>query len=189
MRQSETDIPEMDKELKETQRDVTRSWERPRTDEVSRMTAIFGPTSDNREIKAMTTTSVRIKGMEIGTMTERKRVDVSTERKEDLTVIGEMLTPKLMAVMHPGVMDSQGGAMSPPGIEKRVAIKTVALKTQKMQNLGIGGTKREEVFAGQSVTGIEVVEWKRTLSGWTNLSQRSRSRSGPKRTLSDGKSV
>lgn len=66
--------------------------------------------------------------------------------------------PTVTEAMHRGAMDLQEGATSPLGIEKKVATRTVTLKTQKMQNLGIGGTKRDEVLAGQSVTGIEVGE-------------------------------
>ena len=79
--------------------------------------------------------------------------------------------------------------MIPLGIEKKVATKTVALKIQKTQNLGTGETKRGEVLVRQIVTGIEVGESRLIPSGWTNPSQRSRSRSGPKRILSDGKNV
>lgn len=61
-------------------------------------------------------------------------------------------------VMHRGAMDLQEGAMIPLGTERKVATKTVRLTIQKMQNLGIGGTKRDGVLAGQSVTGIEVGE-------------------------------
>ena len=46
--------------------------------------------------------------------------------------------------------------MSPRGIERNVAIKTPALRIQRMLSLGIGGTKRGGVSAGQSVTGVEV---------------------------------
>lgn len=153
---SETDIPKMDRVWKETERNVTRNRAQPRTDEVSRMTAISGPMSDNREIQAMTITSVRIKRVEIGSMTGIERVGVSLEGREDLRTIGEMQKPMLTEAMHCGVLDLQEGAMSPLGIERKVATKMVALKMQKMQSPGIGGTRRGEVLAGQSVTGIEV---------------------------------
>lgn len=58
--QLETDTPRTDREPKETERKVTPGQEQPRTDEVLRMTAISGPAPANREIKAMTITSVRI---------------------------------------------------------------------------------------------------------------------------------
>ncbi len=148
----------MDRDLKETGRNLTRNRAQPKTDEVSKMTAISGPTPDNREIQAMTTMSVRIKRMEIETMTEIGRVCVSIEHKEGSRTIGEMPMPKLTEVMHHDVMDLQEGAMSPRGIEMKVATETMALKTRKMQNLGTGGTKRGEVFAGQSETGVEVGE-------------------------------
>lgn len=158
VRQSKTDIPKTDRELSETERNVTRSRPQPRTDEVSRMTVISGQMLDNRETLAMTITSVHIKRMEIGSMTGTERVGVSIERREDLRTTGEMpmQMPMLMGVMHHGVLDLQEGAMSPLGIERKVATKTLVLKIQKMQSPGIGGTKRGEVLAGQSVTGIEV---------------------------------
>ena len=91
-------------------------------------------------------------------MTGIERVDVITGRKEDLRITREMPMLTVTEVMHRDVMDLQEGAMRPLGIEKKVVTKTVTLKIQKMQNLGIGGTKRGEVLAGQSVTGIEVGE-------------------------------
>ena len=185
---SETDIPKMHRELKEKERNVTRNWAQPRSDEASRTTVIFGPMSDNREIQAMTTTSVRIIRMEIGSMTGIERVRVSIERREGSRATGATML-MLTQVMHRDVLDLQEGVMRPLGIERKVATKTVGLKSQKMGSPGIGGTKRGEVLAGQSVTGIEVGKQSWTLSGWTNLSRRSRSRSGLKRILSAGKSV
>ena len=89
-------------------------------------------------------------------MTGIERVGVSIERREDLRTTGEMSMPMLTEVMHCGVLGLQEGAMSPLGIERKVTTKTLALKFQKMQSPGIGGTKRGEVLAGQSVIGIEV---------------------------------
>lgn len=66
--------------------------------------------------------------------------------------------PTVTEVMHRGAMDLQEGAMSPLGVERKVATKTVTLTIQKMQKLGNGGTKRDEVLAGQSVIGTEVGE-------------------------------
>lgn len=128
VRHSETDIPKMDKELKEKERNVIRNPAQPRNDEVSRMTAISGPMPDNRETQAMTITSVRIKRMEIGSMTGIERVGVNIERREDLRATGETLMPTLTEVMHRGVLDLQEGAMSPLGIERKAETKTVALK-------------------------------------------------------------
>lgn len=156
VRHSKTDIPKMDRKLKETERNVTRNRAQPRLDEVSRTTAISGQTSDSREILAMKITSVHIKRMEIGSMTGIERVGVNIGRREDLRTIDEMPMPMLMEVMHRGALDLQGGATSPLGIERKVATKKVALRIQRMQSPGIGGTKRGEVLAGQSVTGIEV---------------------------------
>ena len=120
------------------------------------MTAIFGPMLDNREMRAMKITSVRIRRMGIGSMIKIERRGVNIEHREGLRTTGERPMPILMAVMHPGVPDPQEGAMSPLGIERKVVTKKVALKIQKMQITGIGGTKREEVLAVQTVIGIEV---------------------------------
>ncbi len=152
---SETDIPKTDRELKEKERNVIRNWAQPRNDEVSRMTVISGPMPDNREIQAMTTTNVRIIRMEIGSMTGIERVRVSIERREGSRATGETM-PMLTEVMHRDVLGLQEGVMSPLGLERKVATKTVALKSQKMGSPEIGGIKRGEVLAGQSVTGIEV---------------------------------
>lgn len=132
VRHSEIGTPKMVRELKETARSVTRSRAQPRTDEVSRMTATSGPMSDNKEIQAMTITSVPTRRMEIGNMTGTESVGVSIDRREDLRITGEMLTRMLTEVMHRGVLDLQEGAMRPLGIEKKVATKTLAQKIQKM---------------------------------------------------------
>ena len=105
VRPSETDIPKMDKELKEKERNVTQNPAQPRNAEVSRMIAIYGPMPDNRETQAMTITTVRIKRMEIGSLTETERVGVSIECREDLRATGETLMPTLTEVMHRGVLD------------------------------------------------------------------------------------
>lgn len=155
-RHSETDIPKTDRGLKETERDVTRNLAQSRIDEASRTTAISGPMPDNREIQAMKITNVRIKRTGIGIMIGIERGDENIGLKEDLRTTGERLMPMLMAVMHHGVLDPQEGVMSPLGIERKVVTKTVALKILKMESPEIGGTKKEEVLAVQSVTGTEV---------------------------------
>ena len=188
VRHSETDISKTDRESKKTERNVTRDQPQPRNDEASRRTVISGPMFDNREIQAITITSVHIKRTEMS-MNGIERVAVSRERREDLRTTDEMLILMLMEVTHRGVLDLEEGAMSRLGIERKIATRTVALKSQKMQSPGIGGTKRGEVLAGQSATGIVVGRLSWILSGWTSLSRRLRSRSGLKRTLSDGKSV
>lgn len=156
VRHSKTDTPEMGRELKETERNVTPNRAQPRTDEVSRMTAISGPMFGNRGTQVMTITGVRIRRMEIVSMNGIERLGVSIERIEDLRTTSEMLIPTLAEVMHRGVVVPQEGAMSPLGIERKVAIETAALKIRKIQSPGNGRIKRGEVLAGQSVTGIEV---------------------------------
>ena len=116
--------------------------------------------------------SVRIKRMGIGTMTEIEKVGVNKERREGLRTIGEILMSMLMEYIHHGAMDLQRAAMSPRGVERKVATKTAQLKIWKMQSLAIGGTKRERALVGQSATGVELGEQRWTLNGWRSLSRR-----------------
>ena len=144
----------MGRELKETERNVNRNQAQPQTDEVSRKIVISGPMPDNRETQAMTITSVRIRGTEIGSMTGIEKGVVSIEHREDLKPTSEIPIPILTEVKHRGEWDLQEGVMSLLGIERKGATTRVALKIQKIQSPGTGGTKRGEVLAGQSVTGI-----------------------------------